>query len=521
MTEDEVRYVCSIIPLQDSVGYFKQYPKEFAKIMPGFRATSLKTQEQVAGILFKGRNQRFVSSFLEKHISRWLDEISDAISEEINDGNSREIALLQTLSHCFFIDNIELYFKLTGAEYSEEFIAILSASIRLIKDSYVELECTKSLLDAKTSVFDRKESELERVQSELDKNIIKLNERFAEIKALKSNIDDFEKMKTIINAHEQTIEKLEKTVQQRDEYIQKLKSYLSEANDKQLQLEEKIREIENRWASNYMTQETTRKPKCPKKIDDFKEFLGYNLENIGVSANEDYYRLLKDYLSEILFQGKPVIISRSVVFSLIKCISNTLVKTQSVSILTFTSDITEETIDVFLSQDKRIICLDNFIGNYNETILLSICDRHKDKIIFLSVAYDRTLCYVPIELMKYCHYLNLNRISAFTDNKVLTEDPSIVDEVEISDLTVTPNPKWAPFLQEMLDALGIQGALSAHKSSLVADESSLCRILAFDVLPYCVDVLKIAPFTLSERLVKYAGESGRCPYKNLLRRWFA
>ena len=48
MTENEIRYVCSVIPLQDSVRYFKHNPKDFAKVMPVIRATSLKRKEQVS-----------------------------------------------------------------------------------------------------------------------------------------------------------------------------------------------------------------------------------------------------------------------------------------------------------------------------------------------------------------------------------------------------------------------------------------------------------------------------------------
>ncbi|ACV64028.1 hypothetical protein Dtox_3296 [Desulfofarcimen acetoxidans DSM 771] len=522
MTEDEIRYICSVIPLQDSVGYFKYYPKDFAKVMPGFRATSLKSQEQVSGILFRNRNQHFISSFIEKHISRWLDEIGAAINEKTEEGESKESALLQTLPHCFFVDNIGLYFKLTGEEYTGEFLSMLSASIRFIKDANTECERTKSKLDTKTTEVSRLEAELERVQTEQSKMSQKLSERLDEIKTLKRTNADLEKSKGVIASHEQTIGSLKQKAQEREDYIQQLKAALSVARKEQQQLEKKIRvEIAKQQETEKYRQDTAQKPKCPKDLDEFRDYLGYNFENIGVPANSDYYPLLKDYLSEILFQGKPIIISRSTGLSLMKCVSNTLVKTSVVTTLAFDDDVTEKLIDGFLSQDKRIVCLDNFIGNYNETTLITICDRHRDKIIFLTIAYDHTLCFVPDELMRYCHYLNLNRVEAFTGDTELTEDPSVVDEVEKVVTSIVPDVRWTVALKEMLEEFGVQGALSAYKSSLVADELSFCRLLAFDVLPYCTDVLKIAPFNVSERLVKYAGDSGRCLYKNLFRRWFA
>jgi len=521
MTEGEIRYICSVIPLEDSEGYFKRFPKDFAKMMPGFRATSLKSQEQVSSILFRSRNQYFVSSFIEKHINRWLDEIGKAINEKIEEGIGKETALLQTLPHCFFMDNIGLYFKLTGEEYTEDFLSILRASIKIIKDSDTERERLQTILKTKTTESRRTEAELERVQTQLNKVSKKYRDHLNEIKALKRTSLDIEKLKESLTAREQVVDILKQKSQEREDYIQRLNKKLSAERVKQQQLEQKIREeLSKQQVAECVRQEIAGKIRRPKDLDEFKDYLGYNLENIGVPTESEYYTMLKDHMSEILFQGKPIIITRNTGLSLMKCVSNTLVKTPTTQTLAFTSDITEKAIDSFLSQDKRIACLDNFIGNYNETTLITICDKHKDKIIFLTVTYDRTLCFVPDELMKYCHYINLNRIEAFIGDKKLTEDPSILDETEILYAANIPDSRWSKFLKDLLDDFGVRGALSIFKSSLVADELSLCRLLAFDILPYCVDVLKIAPFNVSEHLVKYIGDGGRCSYKDLFKRWF-
>lgn len=521
MTEDEIRYVCSVIPTKDAVGYFQHNPKEFAKICPGFRASAVGKLD-VSNLLFRNRSRGFVEFFIEKHISDWLSQIQQHIDKCLNDGNTRVVALLKTLPHCFFVDNISLYFKLTDGEFAEDARSIISASTRIIKDSDTECERLETTLNAKTSEISRTEAELERIQTELANTRKKLGERIDEIKILKRTNADLEKSKGVIASPEQTIRSLKQKAQKREDYIQQLKRELSATRDKQLKLELKIRdELAKQQTMEKFQQEVAQKPKCPKDLNEFRDYLGYNFENIGVPAGSDYYPLLKDYLSEILFKGKPIIISRSTGLSLMQCVSNTLAKTSVVSTLTFADDVTDKTIDDFLSQDKRIVCLDNFIGNYNETALITTCDRHRDKIIFLTVAYDHTLCFVPDELMRYCHYLNLNRVEAFASGKELTEDPSIVDEVEIVVTSNAPDARWSGALKEMLEEFGVSGALSAYKSSLVTDEVSLCRLLAFDVLPYCTDVLKIAPFNTSERLVKYAGDSGRCQYKDLFRRWFA
>ena len=522
MTEDEIRYVCSVIPLQNTIGYFKQNPKYFSKVMPGFRATSLKNQMQVSNALYRNRNQHFISSFIEKHISRWLDEIGDAINDKIKEGENKESALLLTLPYCFFVDNIELYFKLTGEEHSEDFISLLSTGVKIIRDSNNERENVKASLETKTNEVSHIKTELERTQNELSKANRKLSDYINEVETLKHANSDLEKLKDVILIHEQSVEQFVQKIKEQGDYIQQLNADLSAAKNEQLQLEHKIKdELVKRQEIEMNKQNATPKAKRPKDLDEFRDYLGYNFESIGVPTGTDYYSLLKDHLCEILFQGKPIIISKSAGLSLIKCVSNTLVNTHVVPYLTFASEITEKHITDFLSQSNRILCLDNFIGNYNETTLITLCDEHRDKIIFCTVIYDHTLAYVPDEMMRYCHYLNLNRIEAFSNNNELTEDPSHVDESETVDIFIAPDVRWSAFLKEVLDELGLQGALSVYKQSLVNSELKLCRLLAFDILPYCTDVLKIKPFNRSERLVKYAGNSGRCLYKDLYLRWFS
>ncbi|MBB5335634.1 hypothetical protein [Pectinatus brassicae] len=521
LTEAEIKYICSVIYIQDSVWYFKRYPKDFAKIMPGFRPTSLKNQEQVSALLYRSRNQAFISSFIEKHISRWLDEIQDEITLKTDKGESKESAWMQTLPFCFFVDNISIFFKLIGDEQPEQYVSLISASIKRIRDLDISHKRIKTTLSNKKSEVMRLEDDIRCVQSELDKSSKKLIEHSSEIKALKRTCADIEKLEGIVCAREQELDILKKKAQERDEYIQKLNDELSASKDAQLQLEIKIKEeIKQQRIAESIEQAASLKPRGPKDIEEFKEFLEYNLESLGVATNAEYYFLLKEHICKILFQGKPIIICRAAGMVLMRCVANTLVGSANVDTLSFVTDISEQQIHGFLSTKNRIVCLDNFIGNYNETTLLTICDKHRNKIIFLTTVYERTLFYIPEELLKYCIYLNLNRIEGFTHDHALTEAPSTIDEIDASYPTITPDIRWSSLLKEILDELGVCSALSTYKSSLISNEASLCCLLAFDVLPFCVDVLKISPFSVSERLNKYAGDKGRCSHKGLFKRWF-
>ena len=522
LTEDEVRYICSVIPLQESVCYFKHYPKDFAKVMPGFRATSMKNQAQVNTLLYRFRNQPFITSFIEKHISRWIEEIQGCITQRIDDGDSKEAALLHTLPNCFFADNIGLFLKLVNEEYSEEFIALLSVAVKAIKDSDGKREKFDNEIKDKASEIKKLQGQFENVQLELFRTGTKLNECSSEIKDLKRTNASLEKMSAAIQSNEESIAAFKSKIHDREEIIQQLRKELTEIIDSKKQIEAQIRaELEKQQNIKAAQQEAAVKPKCPNNMDEFKDYLGYNLENLGVPSNSEYFAILKEHLCCTLFQGVPVVINRGVGMILMKCIANALVSTSNVRTLAFCKDLSAQDVEKFLSIDGRVVCLDNFIGSFNETELLPLFERHRDKIIFLTVAYDRTLYYISEEFLRYCHYLNLNRIEALLGNADLTEDPSTVEEKEANLQCVLPGTRYSQALRDMLSEFGFRRSLVEHKCIYVSSEMDLCRALAFDILPYCVDVMRIAPYNTSERLIKYSGDAGRCQYKNLFRRWFA
>lgn len=522
LNEDEIKYICSVIPIKNTVEYFKYNPKDFSKIMRGFRAESLKNQKQVSVVLYRNRKHDFISSFIEKHISRWLEEIQDEIILKTNNGESKESAWIKILPFCFFVDKISIFFKLIGDEQPEPYVSFISASIKRIRDLDISYKDLETMLSDKKSEVMRLEDGIRRIQSQLDKSSNKLSEQSSQIKELERTCVEFKKLEGFVLTREKELDVLKKKALERDKYIQKLNDELSASIDEQLRLEIKIKEeIKRKQVAKLIEQDADLKARGPKNRGEFKDFLGYNLKSIGVATNAEYYSLLKEHICKSLFQGKPIIICRAVGMVLMRCVANTLVGSAYVATLSFVTDISEQQIDCFLSTPNRIVCLDNFIGNYNETTLLTICDKHKNKIIFLTTVYDRTLFYISEEYFKYSIYFNLNRIEAFIHENDLTEDPSTIDEIDYSCPIIASPTRWSSLLKEILDELGMCSALSTYKSALISDEESLCCALAFDILPYYVDVLKIAPFSVSERLNKYAGDTGRCTYKGLFRRWFA
>ena len=75
LNEDEIGYICSVIPHQHTIDYFKQNPEEFAKIRPGFRAISISKTDS-GKLLFNYRDRAFISSLL-RGIGNWLTELKN------------------------------------------------------------------------------------------------------------------------------------------------------------------------------------------------------------------------------------------------------------------------------------------------------------------------------------------------------------------------------------------------------------------------------------------------------------
>jgi len=520
LTDDEIQYICSIIPQKRVSDYFRHNPKEFSKICPGFRPTAI-SRLNVSNLLYRNRNNGFVSSFIEKTISIWLSQIQGCIDECIEEGKSKDAAYLETLAQSFFVGNIALYFKLIEEEASEIYISLLSSAATEAKKTLEEQENLKMEVESKAATIERLQADLVSVTTALNDSKSKQNEHATEIKSLKLKLANVDELNAIIHSNEETNATLEAEIAKLKKSEKDLKAEIKAAQSGQKQLEARIREeIGKQQAEKATRQAAALKPLRPINMDEFKEYLGYNLKDIGAATPPDCYLLLKQHLCDILFQGMPIIINRGTGVPLMKCIANALVENANVTTLTYNKDISAEDIEAFLSRETRVVCIDGFFGNYSETELLALLERHRNKIIFLTLAYDRTLQYVPYEIFRYCHYLNLNRIQTLSMSADITEDPSAVEESEADIPEANSDARFSPLLKDVLNEFGLSPGLTPHKCARISNEQDLCCALVFDVLPYCTDVLQIAPFAVSERLVKYAGEKGRCTYKNLFKEWF-
>jgi len=192
LIEDEIHYICSIIPYQDTIGYFTKNSKEFNKIRPGFRAKSI-SEAEATRLLITNISRHFISDFVEKQIDIWLTQIKDYYNGKVHDGDSHIIALLHTLPYSVFAENIKLYFKLIGEELSAEHVEILGEAVLSIKEADGEQARLHDEVKVKDSAITKLQLELNAEKHALNKSKGKLKNNSLDIDALKRKIADLEK----------------------------------------------------------------------------------------------------------------------------------------------------------------------------------------------------------------------------------------------------------------------------------------------------------------------------------------
>ena len=522
MSEEEIRYVCSAIPAHHAIDYFMANPKEFVKIRPGFRMKKASLAKlDISNLLFRYRSRDFIEFFIEKIVGDWLDQIEEHHEKCIADGDSKEMSMMNTLPFSFFANNIGLFLKLVKEEYSEETTLILEAAVKKLKENSDNIESQQKDIETKDAHVNELRDRLESSRVHAESIRQKLAQAESNIRELRNKDKEIDELKLDIEKKTSEIERMRNENDNQSKIIQELSLELTNtANAIQL-LDEQIRaDVARQNEEKKRSLIMNSKPKRPVDMDEFTEHLLCNFESLGVAPNETFLPLLKTHLSYVLFEGTPIIVSRLAGLSLMRCVSNSLIGRPDVETLCFSERLSIEEIEDFMFSAGRVMCLDSFIGNFNESALIPLFDRHKGKIVFLTYSYDRMLKYISKEFLKCVQHISLSRIAAFNNPAELTEYPLIIEEAEFISQIMRPDSRFSPLLREILSELGYQKNLTEYMCATVANENDLCRKLAFDILPYCVDVLQIAPFNTSERLNKYSGLNGRCPYKDLFRRWF-
>lgn len=610
LTEDEIKYVCSVIPFKEVLDYFRRYPKEFMKLRPGFRIKSLN-ENDVIRTLYVFRNKDFIASFLIKHIDQWIQEIKEGLKKGLERGLDKESAYIDVLSHSFFFENIALFFKIIEEVQSEEYLKVMGSAV-----SY-QVTCQRANVEEQESMK-KKQQELERIQRELEECIfdketkeekLKKNERELKEKLKEKTVQFEQEQKKVDNlavklkkTQDDDIWKIAEMQQKIDtltfrlneqkkkvtEYKTKISEYasrLSSAEDdiktwknqvrnREKQLftykaeratlltekeadHKKIRELkavldnllsaEKIYKERLSTLNTEKEsyqqkkieivaeaiskrysdtyqkmPLCPEDMDDFEEYFTYNLENIGFDENDEGSLEFIDYLEKSLFCGIPVLIKRGPGINLANCLANTLYGVPVAGHFMYSKNADIEKISEYLvNTPDRVVCIDGFIGNCNEMELIPVLEQHRNKIIIITYMYDRTLSFVPKELLSSVHFISADVFSSVLRIKDITEDPSEVKEISYAYKgNVENDSRSQKIFYEIACECGMGNDTACAMANMIKDENHLNEMLMFTLLPYVSKVFRRNPYNCSKRLQRYAGEAGGCSKKDIMMRWF-
>lgn len=263
-------------------------------------------------------------------------------------------------------------------------------------------------------------------------------------------------------------------------------------------------------------------PLCPEDMDDFDEYFSYNLENIGFDKNEDGSSDFVDYLEKSFFCGIPLLIKRGLGINLANCLANTIYGVPVAAYLLFSEGAGVQKIREFLANTPdRVVCIDGFIGNCNEMELIPVLELYRNKIIILTYMYDKTLSFVPHEILSSVCFISADVFRSVLRIRDITEDPSKVKEISSAyQSNAGADSRSQKIFYEIACECGL-GRDTAHlMADMIEDENYLNEMLMFTLLPYVSHVLGKNPYNCSKRLQRYAGEAGRCLKKEILMRWY-
>lgn len=292
---------------------------------------------------------------------------------------------------------------------------------------------------------------------------------------------------------------------------------LEETLEAQKKIETAVEAVSKKYSNT-----SWKMPLRPEEMDDFDEYFSYNLENIGFNENEDGSLDFVDYLEKSFFCGIPVLIKRAMGINLANCLANTIYGVPVAAYLLYSEGAGVQKIREFLEETPdRVVCIDGFIGNCNEIELIPVLERYRNKIIILTYMFDKTLSYVPYEILSSVHFISADVFGSVSRIRDITEDPSEVKEVSFAyKSNVGIDSRSQKIFYEIACECGLGTDTACAMAGMIEDENHLNEMLMFTLLPYVSKVFRKNPYNCSKRLQRYAGETGRCSKKDILMRWF-
>ena len=163
LTKEEKSTLCEIITGKEFKELFKRNEQEFAKVQKGFRAKSL-TEQHALSIAITNIDKPFIATWVNMRVEHWLNEIEENIAKLEGEGFSHGSALATTMLDSFFVNNVELYFKLTGAPLDTDACSNLYERMEDIKSERARNTETSTQIQAMKEENQRLSNQVEEAQ---------------------------------------------------------------------------------------------------------------------------------------------------------------------------------------------------------------------------------------------------------------------------------------------------------------------------------------------------------------------
>ena len=563
-TNEELLQIVELIPVGLIREFFKQKPKTLNRIKPGFRAAAIP-QSQYCPLLVKALKEgdsvvsSFVASFLEK-------AVNDLAEKEMQKLTMEE--LVEIFADSLFSDCIELYYKISNTEIERGNLEQLQILVKMYKEWGRKEEQNKKLIAKLSNEKEELSSEfadskklrrkLQEQLEELTKKLELMTTQQTQILQEKSIVEaQLEEKTELLQRLEKALKDKEKEYKKQLEQLTKSKSEITVKDDrinelveytKALEdtiavLQEKIKKLQSETAEQIneiislkeevdgarsalvdakknikIVTDFDCKKVDPKHLlyykyknfDELHEEIGYKLEDLGVGERRE---LISACVERAAYLGRPIVSDRNNC-ELLSNLLASVISNNKYSYIAYFEGINLADINEVLESDGRVVYLDNFIGNFNETLLLPLLQKYNDKIVIISAMYNKMFRYLPQDILEYCSYLNFSRekIDPLDD-----WDPYQIEEIVVGDLPSKLDNAATIVLEGIMRDLKFSMAVCEIKSRGIENHIYTHAVLIYEILPYMTEVLGVNPFKISERLLNYIQKSN---YRQLVEKWF-
>lgn len=245
------------------------------------------------------------------------------------------------------------------------------------------------------------------------------------------------------------------------------------------------------------------KPRVPKDIEDFRAKLSFLQSRRDFTEATQLHSLFLDFVSDVIFHGIPIVIAHDSSDFLAKAIALALLGSDAYQMLEYNEGITVDQIHHFVSNAGRVLVLDNFIGNFNENLLVPLFEKHKDKIIFITTYADRAFNFVSDEFFRNGIYLNYEILKPLALGRDIEPQNEPLEEIEMEITESNFVERYLAVIEEISRELELPQSMAVVSYGKIKSHHDIYKVLVFSILPYSRFVKKNNPFSMSERLKRY------------------